>query len=108
MGTSRKWHTFAKPKVAELLHVVEDGERCGPSLHPLFSERAMACFDLDCYVTIYFLAWLVEKLSAWYPDYVADADKELVAYIAKIAVDAGVIRVDEGGQAAQTSPLATS
>jgi len=100
---------FAKPKVTELLHVVENGERCGPSLHPLYSERALACFDLHCYVAIYFLAWFVEKLTAWYPEYVADADKELVGHIAKIAIDAGVIRLDageQGGTTPQNGPAA--
>lgn len=86
---------FAKPKVTELLHVIEQGDRQGPSLLPHYSASAMACFDLDCYITIHFLVWFVGALTRWYPDYVSEEDKQLVGYIAKLALDTGVVRVSE-------------
>jgi hypothetical protein len=85
---------FGRGRVTELLHVVEDGERRGPSLYPVYADRARACFDLSCFVAIHFLVWLVAKLEIWYPDQALDTDRQLIGFVAKVAFDAGVIRTD--------------
>jgi hypothetical protein len=84
---------FAKPRVGELLHVVEDGALVGPSLLPAYTDRSHACFNVQAFVTLYFLAWLVEKLPSWYPGYDNANDRLLVGYAVVIAKDAGLIQV---------------
>lgn len=84
---------FAKPQVGELLHVFEKGELVGPSLYPVYNERSHACFDLQAFIAIYFVAWFIEKLHGWYPAYNNTEDRELVGYIVAIANKAGVIRL---------------
>ena len=90
-GLSEVAH-FSKPRVVELLHVVESGDLIGPSLIPVFNERCFACLDMSCFIALYFLSWLVEKLPTWYPGY--DNSKELRLATAGIALalDTGVIR----------------
>lgn len=86
---------FAKPEVGELLHVFEKDELVGPSILPVYSDRSHACFDLQSFVSIYFLAWFIEKLHTWYPQYDHTKDKECLACIILTAKDVGVIRFDE-------------
>jgi len=84
------------PRVAELLHVVERGELVGPSLLPVYAERSGACFDMSCFVAVYFIAWLVEKLPAWYPGYDNTEDIQLLGQSVMVALDCGVLRKPEG------------
>jgi hypothetical protein len=86
---------FSKPRVSELLHVVEDGERRGPSLLPVFHERNFAAFDMNCFIAIYFLAWLIDKQSTWYPGYDNGRDKQLLGHCAALALECGVIQFPE-------------
>jgi len=58
---------FSKPRVSELMHVIQDGDRMGPSLYPAFTVHSFACLDMHHFVAIYFLAWITEKMSEWYP-----------------------------------------
>jgi hypothetical protein len=87
---------FSKPRVSELMHVIQDGERIGPSLHPVFSEHSFACLDMHHFVAIYFLVWIVDKLKEWYP---ATDGRETLAILMQTIVFAkaiGVIRFAEG------------
>jgi hypothetical protein len=83
---------FSKPRVSELMHVIQDGERIGPSLHPVFTEHSFACLDMHHFVAIYFLVWVTEKLNEWYP---ATDREEALAILMQTIVFAkriGVIR----------------
>lgn len=86
---------FSTSRVGELLHVVERGELIGPSLLPAFTERSFACFDMVHFVAVYFIAWVVEKLPAWYPGYDNNEDQSLLAKTFILATDAGVLRLPE-------------
>jgi len=97
-GLSEVAH-FSTSSVGELLHVAERGELVGPSLLPVFTERSLACFDMVHFVAVYFIAWIVEKLPAWYPGYDNYKDKTLLAETFILATDAGVLRLPEDGSA---------
>lgn len=86
---------FSKPRVCELLHVFDDGDRVGPSLFPVYNERNFACFDMNCFVDVYFLAWLVDKLPTWYPEYDNSKEKELLYHSIDLALKCGVIQIPE-------------
>ncbi len=72
------------------MRVIQDGERIGPSLLPVFTEYSFACLDMHHFVAIYFLGWITEKLSEWYPDADYETERRLlymtVAYAEKIDV----------------------
>jgi hypothetical protein len=86
---------FATPRVAEFLHVFENGSAIGPSLLSVYSERAQACMDLCQFFAIYFQLWLIEKLKEWYPSKNhSELIKALSLTIAN-ALDAGVIQESE-------------
>ena len=86
---------FATPRVGELLHVVEDDELVGPSLHPQYVQASHGCFDLQALVTIYFLFWLIEKQENWYPNIDKAENMAVLFSIFNIAMDTGVI-VNDG------------
>jgi hypothetical protein len=83
---------FSSPRVAELLHVVESGDLIGPSLIPIFNERCFACLDMNCFISLYFLFWLVEKLPVWYPGYDNSKELRLATAGIELALNTGVIR----------------
>ncbi len=86
---------FATSRVGELLHIVEDGELVGPSLHPQYVQAAHGCFDLQALVTVYFLFWFIDKQESWYP-HIDKEESMAVLYSAfQIALDSGVIVNDE-------------
>lgn len=85
---------FSTARVAELMHVVEEGEFYGPSLYPTFTENAAAVFDLAHFVSIYFLGWAIEKLPTWYPSYDQASAKALLGETMRTALDAGVVHID--------------
>jgi len=82
---------FATPRVGELLHVLEDGELLGPSLHPQYVKAAHGCFDLQAFVTIYFLFWLIGKQESWYPEIDTKDDMAVLYSIFQTALETGVI-----------------
>lgn len=86
---------FSTPRVAELMHVVERGDLIGPSLLPVYSERSGACMDMDHFVSVYFIAWMVEKLPTWYPGFDTEERKTLLGQTVLVALDAGVLRKPE-------------
>jgi hypothetical protein len=86
---------FSTARVSELLHVAERGELVGPSLLPVFTERSFACFDMAHFVTVYFIAWVTEKLPAWYPGYNNDEDQSLLAETFELAIQGGVLRLPQ-------------
>lgn len=82
---------FATPRVGELLHVVEDGDLVGPSLHPRYTKAAHGSFDLQALISIYFLFWLIEKQKSWYPNVDSTSSMEVLYSVFQIALDSGVI-----------------
>lgn len=92
---------FAKPRVGELLHVIEEAERVGPNIMPVYSERCIGCYDLQVFLAIYFLGWFTEKLPTWYPGYDNEEDKSTVGYIAMLAQNSGMIELADDKQLAQ-------
>jgi hypothetical protein len=82
---------FSTPRVGELLHVVERGDLIGPSLLPVHNEQSGACMDMAHFVAVYFIAWMVEKLPCWYPDFDNSERKELLGMTLLTAVDIGVL-----------------
>lgn len=82
---------FATPRVGELLHVGEDGELVGPSLHPRYTKAAHGSFDLQALVSIYFLFWLIEKQKTWYPNIDSTTNMAVLNSTFEIALDSGVI-----------------
>lgn len=86
---------FSTPRVAELLHIVEDGQMVGPSLHPQYTEQSHACSDMEYFVAIYFAGWFVEKLAEWYPSNDYSADKNLLGEAILVALKCGVLRAPE-------------
>jgi hypothetical protein len=86
---------FASPRVAELLHVLEDGPFVGPSLYPRYSEQSHAISDTEYFTAIYFLGWFVEKLTEWYPKENFSEEKQLIGEAIVLALRCGVIRYSE-------------
>lgn len=86
---------FSKPRVAELLHVIQEGDRIGPSLHPVFTEHSFACLDMHHFVAIYFLAWITEKAAHWYPEIKVEERRTLLYLTVTFAKRIGVIRFPE-------------
>ena len=67
----------------------------GPSLLPVYSERAGACMDMDHFVAVYFIAWMVEKLPTWYPGFDNGERKTLLGETVMVALEAGILRKPE-------------
>ena len=86
---------FSTPRVAELMHVFERGELTGPSLLPVYSERSGACMDMNHFISVYFIAWMVEKLPTWYPGFENEERKTLLGETVMVALSAGVLRKPE-------------
>lgn len=101
---------FSKPGVSELMHVVEQGDgRIGPSLYPIYHERNFASSDLNCFLAVYFLAWIIAKLSAWYPDSDNKKEQELFVRCLRLARECDVIRFpEESGKQAATGGQAVA
>ncbi len=83
---------FSKSRVSELMHVIQNGDRIGPSLYPVFTEHSFACLDMHHFVSIYFLAWITEKLSEWYPHIDHQEGRTMVGLTIAYAKKIDVIR----------------
>jgi hypothetical protein len=84
---------FSKPRVSELMKLIQEGERFGPSLHPVFTEKSFACLDMHHFVAIYFLSWINNKLDDWYPGVDHKEDKAIFYITVALARKADVIRL---------------
>ena len=85
---------YSTPRVGELLDVVERGELIGPSLLPTYQpERSGACFDMNCFIAVYFIGWMVEKLPTWYPGYDNAREMQRLGDTILLALRCGVINV---------------
>lgn len=84
---------FSTPRVADLLHIVSDGEMNGPSIYPHYTTYSHACFDANYFITIYFLVWLLEKLKVWYPASNFDEQVKILNETMLIAIDCGVLKL---------------
>jgi hypothetical protein len=83
---------FSKTRVSELMHVIQDGDRIGPSLYPAFTEHSFACLDMHHFVAIYFLAWITEKMPEWYPSVDHQEARMMVGLTIAYAKKVDVIR----------------
>jgi hypothetical protein len=86
---------FSTPRVTTLLHVAERGELIGPSLLPAHTELGKACIDMEHFVVVYFIAWMIEKLPEWYPGYDNSNDRELLGDTIVLALKSGVLHQPE-------------
>jgi hypothetical protein len=93
---------FSKPRVSELMHVIQDGERIGPSLHPVFTEHSFACLDMHHFVGIYFLIWITEKSKEWYPATEGQEASMLLMQTIVLAKRIGVIQFPDLERAGTT------
>ncbi|MGE4397871.1 MAG: hypothetical protein AB7D34_10565 [Sulfurimonas sp.] len=50
-----------------MLSVVEDGEKIAVSNLPTYSEHANSGWDLNTFISFYFLFHLLECIENWYP-----------------------------------------
>lgn len=93
---------FSTPRVTELLHVIEEDERVGPSVLNVYSEQAGGCMDLLQFIAIYYLVWQVEKFKEWYPNLDHTDRVNALAVAVGTALEAGVIHESEEAKNAAT------
>ena len=86
---------FGTPEVGELLKVVETGDLIGPSLIPIYHDYSLACLDLNCFVAIHFLYWLIEKQIEFHDDFDGILEKQIFYDILHLAIKLDVIRLPE-------------
>ena len=85
----------ATPDIAEYLHVVQSGDQIGPSLMPRFTDKSRLCSDINSFLALFFLAWLVQKLPIWYPAYDITNDMTVLAKTYLLAKDVDLVRFPE-------------
>lgn len=78
--------------VSKLLGVIDDNERVGTSITPVFSDSLGAAFEVHWFFSLYFLVWVIEKFAVWYPGYDNSDDKSLLERTFLLALQAGVLR----------------
>lgn len=83
----------ASHRIGELLSVIEDGEKIGVSNIPQYSEHAHAGWDLNTYISFYFLFHLLECIKEWYPKKDFSQYTYFLFSTFKIAVKNGTIKV---------------
>lgn len=82
----------ASPHIAVLLGVLNDGERSGPSLTPVFSDHLSAAFEVHWFFALYVLVWITRKLSEWYPGYDNAGELRRTDAALSLALAIGVLR----------------
>ena len=88
---------FASPNAGELLHILEqEGDLVGPSMMPVYTKAAHACFELQALVSFYFLFWFIGKQRIFYETFDGKAEERLLIAAFETALEAGVIRIDVG------------
>ncbi len=82
-------------RIGELLSVVEDGEKVGVSNLPTYSVHAHAGWDLNTFISFYFLFHLLKCVEDWYPqkDFSKYSDFLFSTFV--IAVKNGTINIPE-------------
>jgi len=90
---------FASPNAAELLHVIEDGDKFGPSMIPVYTKSAHGCFDFQALVALYFLFWFVNKQKTLYLGFEGSSEEHFLYSALQAAIDAGMVRT-QGGEPA--------
>ena len=85
----------ATPDIAEYLHVVEYGDQIGPSLMPRFTDKSSLCSDINSFLALLFLAWLIQKLPSWYPTYDNTNDMRVLANTYLLAKNVDLVRFSE-------------
>jgi hypothetical protein len=81
-------------RIANLLTIFEDGERCGPSTTPVYSEHSRGAWDTMVFIDIYFLFWISKKLETWYPEIELEEHKKLLVTTFLMAKDKEIIQVE--------------
>ncbi|SMP86929.1 hypothetical protein SAMN06313486_10438 [Epsilonproteobacteria bacterium SCGC AD-308-P11] len=82
-------------RIGELLSVVEDGEKVGVSNIPTYSEHAHSGWDLNTFISFYFLFHLLECVENWYPEKDFSEYSNLLFSTFAIAVKNGTINIPE-------------
>lgn len=80
-------------RIGELLSVVEDGEKVGVSNLPKYSEHAHAGWDINTFISFYFLFHLLECIKEWYPNKDFTKYSSLLFSTFSIAVENGIINI---------------
>lgn len=86
---------FGTAEVGELLKVVEEGDLVGPSLIPAYHKYSLACFDLNSFMAIHFLGWIIEKLAEFHDDFDGEIETGVLMHATKMALDLGIIVIPE-------------
>ena len=94
-GTLSEVAHFSTPRVSELMGVVSEDTRCGPSLIPRFNKQAFPCMDMETLIVMHFIPWLIEMLEAWHGDGLLDQYRKLYVTTLMIATEAGVLQVPQ-------------
>lgn len=89
---------FGTPNVGKLLQEIEDGDLLGPSLIPVYHESSLACMELNCFMAIHFLRWLIDKHKEFYEDFNGKKEESILAHITYKAFELGIIRIPEEDQ----------
>lgn len=80
-------------RIGELLSVVEDGEKVGVSNLPKYSEHAHAGWDINTFISFYFLFHFLDCTIEWYPKKDLTKYSNLLFSTFKIATGNGTINI---------------
>jgi len=82
-------------RIGELLSIVEDGEKVGVSNLPTYSKHAHSGWDINIFVSFYFVFHLLECVSTWYPkqDFSKYSDSLFSTFV--LAVKNGTIGIPD-------------
>ena len=86
---------FGTPEVGELLQSIESGDLYGPSLIPVYHESSLGCLELNCFIVIHFLQWLIEKHKEFYDDFDGKNEELIFKHIVLQSHRLGVIRTPD-------------
>ena len=62
---------------------------------PIYTDAAHGCFDMQALVSFYFLFWFIGKQREFYEEFDGEAEERLLLAAFKVAIEAGVIRVND-------------
>lgn len=87
---------FGSPRVGELIKIKnEDGNKCGPSVFPLFTDTLFEVYKQHSFISIYFMFWIIGFLKEIYKDkYDSFSDESIMEEIFEKAILLDIIRLD--------------
>jgi len=83
---------FSRSRVSDLMRIIQEGKQTDPCILPGFSEHSFACLDMHHFIAIYFIVWITEKLSDWYPDVDLQERRKLLKRTVAYPEEIGIIR----------------